>query len=141
MKNLCEPAIAKWRDLEGDRLFGTLDNERHLGGAFLIPFRTGMARNYLRVLASSGKDDADPAWRWDHVSVSLSNRCPSWDEMDYIKRLFFHPEEVCFQLHVSSAEHISNHDYCLHIWRPVEQQIPLPPAEMVGINLRKAPAA
>jgi hypothetical protein len=52
--------------------------------------------------------------------------------MDYIKRLFFHPEEVCFQLHVSSAEHISNHDYCLHIWRPLEQQIPLPPPEMVG---------
>ena len=141
MKNLCDPAIAKHRDHTADHLYGTLDSERHLGGAFLVLFKgSGVTRNFIRVIASSGKDQPE-GWRWDHVSVSLSNRCPTWEEMDYIKRLFFHPEEVCFQLHVSSAEHISNHDYCLHIWRPLEAQIPLPPAEMVGINLRKAPAA
>ena len=48
-------------------------------------------------------------------------------------RLFFKPEEVCFQLHVSSGEHINNHPYCLHIWRPLDREIPLPPGIMVGI--------
>jgi len=139
MKNLCDPAISKFRDHGADRLYGTLDHERALGGAFLVPFSSGVShrvapRQFIRVIASAGRVQTDPAWRWDHVSVSLSNRTPTWEEMDYIKRLFFHPEEICFQLHVASAEHISNHDYCLHIWRHVDQQIPLPPPEMVGVK-------
>ena len=53
---------------------------------------------------------------WDHVSASRPNRCPNWPEMDFIKRLFFENDEVCMQLHVASKDHISIHDYTLHIW-------------------------
>jgi hypothetical protein len=135
MKNLCRPEIAKYRDHDADRLYGTLDHERGFGGAFLVPWVGGgfFERSYLRVIASAGKDQPD-GWRWDHVSVSLSNRTPCWEEMDFIKRLFFNPEEVVMQLHVSSAEHISMHPYCLHLWRPLDGKIPLPPAEMVGVK-------
>lgn len=142
MKNLVDPAIARFRDHEADRLFGTEDHERARGGAFLVPApgsRGGVTqRAYLRVIASAGRDQPagkDPAsnYRWDHVSVSLSNRCPTWEEMDFIKRLFFKPEEVCFQLHVAEAANISNHAFCLHIWRPLDVAIPLPPSDMVGL--------
>ena len=138
MKNLCDPSIAKYRDHEADRLYGTEDHERALGGAFLVPYSSGVThrlapRQYLRVIASSGADQTGN-WRFDHVSVSLSSRTPTWEEMDYIKRLFFHPEEVCYQLHVSSADHINEHAYCLHIWRSCDHAIPLPPAEMVGLK-------
>lgn len=133
MRNLCEPAIAKFRDHGADQLYGTADNERALGGAFLVPYkRPGKLKTeMIRVIASHGKDQAGE-WRWDHVSVSLSNRCPTWDEMEYIKRLFFKPDEVAMQLHVGEAAHISMHPYCLHIWRPLDVSIPLPPSGMVG---------
>jgi hypothetical protein len=80
----------------------------------------------MRVIASDGAG-------WDHVSVSRVNRCPNWPEMEYVKRLFFAPHEVCMQLHVAESEHLSVHNYCLHIWRPNDgTKIPQPPALMVA---------
>ena len=94
----------------------------HEVGAFLIPgYQGGQA---LRVIAANGEG-------WDHVSVSLLDRCPSWGEMDYIKRLFFHDDETAMQLHVPHSDHINVHPYCLHLWRPHHQTIPRPPGIMV----------
>jgi len=135
MKNLCDPAIAKYRDHGADKLRGVTDADREWGGAFLIPFTSGMRKVYIRVIASRGDHkERDETLKWDHVSVSLSNRCPTWDEMDFIKRLFFKPEETAFQLHVPDDRHISNHPYCLHLWRPVHLEIPRPPDILVGIR-------
>jgi hypothetical protein len=79
----------------------------------------------LRIVAS---------WQlgWDHVSVSLPDRCPTWDEMERVKRAFFQPWEVVMQLHVATADHINCHPYCLHLWRPHAAAIPLPPKEFVA---------
>jgi hypothetical protein len=55
---------------------------------------------------------------WDHVSVSRADRCPTWEEMEFVKRLLFKPEETAMQLHVPESEHINNHSNCLHLWRP-----------------------
>ena len=79
----------------------------------------------MMVIASSGEG-------WEHISVSRTNRCPNWIEMEHVKLLFFRDEEVCMQLHVATANHISVHPNCLHIWRPPEQAIPLPPEWMVA---------
>ena len=79
----------------------------------------------LRIIASN---DAG----WDHVSVSLFDRCPTWDEMEMVKRLFFKPDETAMQLHVPPTDHINRHPYCLHLWRPHVGSIPRPPAEFVG---------
>lgn len=117
-------------------------------GAFV--FTKGNAR--LRVQASDGGG-------WDHVSVSLSTRTPTWEEMCYIKSLFFTDDEVVMQLHPAKENYVNNHQFCLHLWRPqpVDEQvaiqkaweeegeeypypiapagiIPLPPTAMVGIN-------
>jgi len=137
MKNLCDPSIAKFRDHNADLIYETEDSERALGGAFMVPVATvrqGLRRTaYLRVIASAGADQRDKNFKWDHVSVSHGDRCPTWEEMDYIKRLFFKPDEWAFQLHPAGGENISNHPYCLHIWRPLDAAIPLPPSIMVGI--------
>jgi hypothetical protein len=69
---------------------------------------------------------------WDHVSVSRKDRCPTWEEMERVKRAFFRPDEVAMQLHVTPDNHISVHPFCLHIWRPQEVAIPLPPKWMVA---------
>jgi hypothetical protein len=92
-------------------------------GAFVLPFRG----RSLRIIASHGMD-------WDHVSVSLENRCPNWEEMCFIKSVFFDDEETVMELHVPRSKWINNHPYCLHLWRPQREAIPLPPDIMVGIK-------
>ena len=69
---------------------------------------------------------------WDHVSVSLSGRCPTWKEMSFVKDIFFEIDETAMQLHVPYADHVNCHTNCLHLWRPQNTTIPRPPAIMVG---------
>lgn len=95
----------------------------HMCGMFEMPSKVD--GGILRIVASVGEG-------WDHVSVSRTNRCPNWLEMDYVKRQFFKDDEVAMQLHVTPKDHISYHDYCLHLWRPLNAVIPLPPAILVG---------
>lgn len=69
---------------------------------------------------------------WEHVSVSFPKRCPTWEEMCVIKALFWDPEDCVMQYHPPSSEHVSYHDFCLHLWRPVGVSFPSPPSWMVG---------
>lgn len=128
MRDLTE--LDKYRDVLMERhAFGSSSPEsRKVGGFFFIP--TKGVRQGLKVIASSGTIPTSNGW--DHVSVSLPNRTPTWEEMDKVKRLFFLPHEVAFQLHPEESDHISNHRYCLHIWNNIFQPVPMPPPEMVG---------
>jgi len=80
---------------------------------------------------------------WQHVSVSLIKgekrgkkqlvtRCPTWEEMCWVKSLFWDDEEEVMQLHPPRSQWVNNHPYCLHLWRPDSGEIPLPEAIMVG---------
>lgn len=97
-------------------------------GAFFIE---GPCAKQLKIIASSPEGD-EAAFNWEHVSVSTRGRVPLWAEMEFIKRLFFEDHETCFQLHVPVTQHINVHEFCLHIWRPTDRDIPLPPSIMVG---------
>jgi hypothetical protein len=101
-----------------------------MNGAFLIPNGRG---HILTVIASDATDwPFDPTKRWEHVSVSLPARCPTWDEMSFVRDLFFKADETVMELHVARGEHISFHNYCLHLWRPLDEAIPLPPSQTVA---------
>lgn len=93
----------------------------HELGAFTIP----MGGLLFFVLASSGGG-------WDHVSVSTPVRCPTWEEMETIKRMFFREDECAMQLHPPLNQYRNCHPFCLHIWKPLYQEIPLPPLEFVA---------
>ena len=101
--------------------FGSVGD--HRAGVFEIP--SPVDRVDLMIIAASSD-------RWDHVSVSRRDRCPTWDEMDHIKRMFFKPDETAMQLHLPISDHISIHPHCLHIWMPHDSEIPRPPSIMVG---------
>ena len=103
------------------RFFGFVGDETC--GAFFIT--SPIDQFPMRVIASSGEG-------WDHVSVSRPNRCPNWPEMEHVKRLFFKDDETAMQLHVPPADHRSYHPNCLHLWRPLDREIPRPPAIMVA---------
>lgn len=92
-------------------------------GMFHVP--SPIDRAPIRVIASTGMG-------WDHVSVSRSNRCPNWPEMEHVKRLFFRDDETAMQLHVPPSDHVNIHPHCLHLWRPQAAEIPRPPSIMVG---------
>lgn len=91
-------------------------------GYFRIPFESYI----LTVIAASGVDTG-----WDHVSVSLKNRCPNWKEMCFIKELFWEPEECVIQFHPAEAKRINLHPYCLHLWKYTDGNFPLPPEAFV----------
>ena len=71
---------------------------------------------------------------WEHVSFTPFKRfyTPSWDDMCRIKNIFFYPEECAVQYHPPESEYVNNVPNCLHIWRPTEQEMPMPPSWMVG---------
>lgn len=74
---------------------------------------------------------------WEHVSVTVRSgekRTPTWAEMDWIKGLFWKDSETVMQLHVPREQHINNSEFCLHLWRPTDREIPLPPMSMVGVK-------
>jgi hypothetical protein len=102
--------------------YGSIGDDK--SGAFRVP--SASSGNDLLIIASSDGG-------WDHVSVSKPKmRLPTWTEMEQVKRLFFRDDEVAFQLHVRPNDHISLHDGCLHLWRPIGMEIPTPPARMVA---------
>jgi hypothetical protein len=103
-------------------------------GAFVIPHLM-ITRVQLRCIVGSGKnalEDMGRDYAWDHVSVSCADRCPTWDEMSYIKDIFFAPEETVVQFHPPKSEYVNYHPHTLHLWRPLLVKIPLPPKSMVG---------
>ena len=87
-------------------------------GYLVIPARR------MTIIFSSGEG-------WEHVSVSHPDQCPTWEEMDMIKRKFWDDADVVMQLHVASGDHINIHNFCLHLWRPLNANIPLPPSDFV----------
>lgn len=70
---------------------------------------------------------------WDHVSVSRSDRCPTWEEMCFVKTVFFREDETVLEYHPAKRNYVNDHPYCLHLWRPQQQDIPLPPSQLTGL--------
>lgn len=72
---------------------------------------------------------------WEHVSVSLfEKRCPTWEEMCFVKETFWDDDETVIQYHPPKTEYVNMHPFCLHLWKPVASQIPLPPSILVGFK-------
>lgn len=90
----------------------------------------------LIIIASSG-DDTMP---WEHVSARVEEyrggRCPTWDEMCFVKDLFWDPEEAVVQFHPPQSQYVNNHPHVLHLWKPIGLQLLLPPSIAVGILSR-----
>lgn len=94
-------------------------------GLFFIKFKSSQIP--LKVLSSGWKDQ-----EWYHVSVSLPNRCPTWEEMCFIKELFF-GDHVAIQFHPKKKDYVNNHPYCLHLWANMKDEIKTPHHSLVGI--------
>lgn len=117
--------VEKWRVRAGDMGTSRFDGNN---GAFDIPNPHDRGTR-LVVIVSDGLG-------WDHVSVSVREgsvaRTPTWDEMCYVKGLFFGREECVVQYHPPESEYVNYHEHVLHLWRPQRLSLPLPDSIMVG---------
>ena len=105
------------------------------GGFFMSPHPHDK-KLVLKIMATKGT----PEYPWEHVSVTLGqaknphpvNRCPTWEEMCYVKDLFWDKDDVVVQFHPPESEYVSTHDYCLHLWRKQNQNFETPDPVLVG---------
>lgn len=94
----------------------------------------------LRCIVSDGSDwkakklvgGALPGKPWEHVSVSLKDRCPTWDEMNFVKETFWRDDECVVQFHPPKSSYINIMPYCLHLWKMVGSDFKMPPSMCVG---------
>ena len=104
-------------------LFGST-NEHGNNGHFNIT--SLKLKRILKVVASDGDG-------WEHVSVSLHDRCPTWDEMSTVRNMFWGPDDLVVQLHPTHDQYVNNHEYTLHLWRKKDTNnfVEMPPKYMV----------
>jgi len=92
-------------------------------GAFIVPLlEAGCMAN---IIASNGEG-------WEHVSVSMPYRAPTWEEMNMVKDMFWDIDDCVVQYHPPKVDYVNLHPYCLHMWRPTVEVMPRPPKWMVG---------
>ena len=116
----CEKA-EKWRLTKGFYKSSTGDPF----GYFVVLYKN----NRLRVIASNDLG-------WEHVSVSLQDRCPTWEDMSYVKKLFWSDDDLVVQMHVPKSDYVNCHPHCLHLWRKegTNDFCERPPSIMVGLK-------
>jgi len=125
MRQIVQPEVERARIRVGQMASSPIDGHN---GAFVFAHVDA----WLTVIASDGQG-------WDHVSVTVQgerykepDRCPTWEEMCFVKSLFWRNDETVFQLHPEKRLAVNCHPYCLHLWRPQKQDIPMPSMWMVG---------
>jgi hypothetical protein len=99
-------------------------------GAFKI---TGPCGATLIIIASDGSDLKE---KWQHVSVSIQRRPPNWQEMCFVKSLFWDDDELVIQFHPPLKDYVNCHPNCLHLWKP-PFDVALPPSILVGPKLKE----
>ena len=123
MKDYLPPNLEKFRVLNniGINSMYVPQKEGSIEGFFIIQY----GKRKLAVICGVGEG-------WDHVSVSLRYRCPTWEEMNWIRNLFFEREETVIQIHPPLSKYINFGENVLHLWRPWDMEITLPPRHMLA---------
>lgn len=90
-------------------------------------------------ICSDGSESPEGLARWEHVSIRArgldgTDRLCTWGEMCWAKGMFWSDEECVVQFHPPASEYVNNHRFVLHLWKPVEVAMPMPPSILVGIK-------
>lgn len=96
-------------------------------GWFEMPSKAGGPKLRMQV------SPAYLEYEFEHVSVSLAHRCPTWEEMCKVKDLFWDAEDVVVQFHPAKSDYVNLAKTCLHLWRWTKGIFPQPNKIEVGI--------
>lgn len=89
---------------------GPFRSDESYGNNGMFTVKRAVGSRVLLCVASDGME-------WEHVSVSLDNRCPTWDEMCHIKGIFWDSDDLVVQMHPPKSDYVNRHKFCLHLWR------------------------
>lgn len=126
-----EQARYRWKAGDDQKMFRYSSHPGERVGVFYI--RSAIWGTKLKIIVNDGCADSHG---WEHVSVSAMDRigfqrCPTWDEMCWIKDLFFAADECVIQFHPPKSEYINCHPHTLHLWHHPDKLFELPPKELV----------
>lgn len=118
---------------------GVLGSDASMGnnGFFVIPhYRINNYEIRCQVYDGMG---------WEHVSITIGQarpqkqptRNPTWEEMCWVKDLFWNEDECVIQYHPAKSEYVSCHPHCLHLWKPIGIELPIPQSIFVGPDAYK----
>lgn len=127
MRKPLPPEIERWRiKVDGYPLMAGTGQ----GWFKLIHPETGAG---LMCLVCDGTDweKGLPLPKWEHVSVRKVVGTPLWREMAFVKAAFWMPEECVVEFHPPQADYVNIKDNCLHLWKPIGIDFPMPPKECV----------
>lgn len=93
------------------------------------------SRYRLLIISSGVKHGNSGVVSWEHVSASIRGKhfCPSWEEMCFVKDLFWGEEETIIQFHPPKTEYVNTHGFTLHLWKP-PYDVSTPPSIEVGLK-------
>ena len=68
----------------------------------------------------------------EHVSISPKKRLriPTRNDMCVLKETFFRDSEEAYEIHPKKSEYVNMVENCLHLWKPIAQQL----SDLVAIN-------
>jgi hypothetical protein len=142
---LAEPYRIRTGRMGSDSSFGC-------NGQFTFPVRSVKGRGQagmfpaagqsLQLVFARGTMGLRHAWNlyvqisdqdaWEHCSISLPARCPTWEEMAFVAGLFWDPEDTVIQYRPAASSYVNCHPFCLHWFRPIGVTLPTPPSFLVG---------
>lgn len=88
-------------------------------------------KTQIRAMAVDGAETG-----WEHVSVTVAYltgkrkwvpRIPKWEEMCVVKSMFWADGECVIQYHPPEENYVNITPNCLHLWRSVNAEFPMPP--------------
>lgn len=114
----------KWRAKEGVSAIGrpqgliNSTDDDGWNGDFLVP----LEGEVWRVRISDGMG-------WRHLSVTNAyypKKMADWNVMCRLKDAFFADDAWVVQFHPPRDDNVNNHPYCLHLWEPTYETLPVP---------------
>jgi len=114
-------------------------DEDGFNGAFSIPIPNRGHKVIANCIVSDGQGlKAIGLEPFEHVSVHIEEygeqRTPTWDEMCFVKYVFWGEEECVVQFHPPQSEYVNNHPHVLHLWKWTGGDFPMPNSLLVGIK-------
>jgi hypothetical protein len=111
-------------------------SDRGLCGVFIVQGlivagHTGEGDMVCVDIASGERRIVSANTGWEHVTVETDHRIPTWDEMCFVKNLFWQEEECVVEYHPPLSQYVRCNPYCLHLWRPKHATIPTPSVSIV----------
>lgn len=92
-------------------------------GFFILPNPRTMKGMYILI-------QADNLQGWEHISIAIpsENRWPTIEELNWIREFFWDTDERLVQFHGK----LKKNEFCIHLWKPIDQELPVPPSFMAG---------